>query len=316
MTTHTQRHWSAFHIFMHDANKQDPFLHEWLIVKAKALVTEKAAKSWFFLRYWDGGPHIRIRFMNLKNEAEVLMQIKEGVKAYQAEVTLSAQEYYAGHSFDGEPVEIEKLDWHNDGDVVIYPYEPEYERYGGHEAIVINEELFYASSQIASAIISATSGKFEQRLQLSLKFMICSIFSVAPNDEALKMFAMHYAKFWLGHAQGIDATTSEQASVQLRQSIAVFKQETVTSTATGAIAMWIDLLKQSVGRFRKIYLDGDLVYQADGGKAETEEQFQMTLMSMIGSQVHMLNNRLGVSTAYEFVLASRIRDALMMPEES
>lgn len=315
MTTHTERQWSAFHIFMHDANKQDPFLQEWLTVKAKALVAEKAAESWFFLRYWDGGPHLRIRFLNLKNEAEVLTQIQEGVKAYQAEASLSAQEYYAGHSFDGEPVEIDKLDWHNDGDVVIYPYEPEYARYGGHEAIVVNEELFYASSQIASAIINATTGKFEQRLQLSLKFMICSIFSVAPNDEALQMFAMHYAEFWRGHAQGVDATTSEQARSQLKQSIAVFKQETVSGTATGAIAMWIALLKQSVGRFRKIYLDGNLISPADGAKVETEDQFQMTLMSMLGSQIHMLNNRLGVSTAYEFVLASRIRDALMMSGE-
>lgn len=315
MTTQTQRQWTAFHIFMHDATKQDPFIQEWLIVKAKALVAEKAAESWFYLRYWDGGPHLRIRFLNLKNEAEVLEQIQKGVKGYHAEASLSAQEYYASHSFDGEPVEVEKLAWHNDGDVVVYPYEPEYLRYGGHEAIVVNEEVFYASSQIASAIISATAGKFEQRLQLSLKFMICSIFSILPDDEALKMFAMHYAEFWRGHAQGVDVKTSEQASALLRQSIEVFKQETLNGKATGAVAIWIALLKQSAGSFRQIYLDGNLISPVDGAKVATEDQFKMTLMSMIGSQIHMLNNRLGVSTAYEFVLASRIRDALMMSRE-
>lgn len=315
MTTQTQRQWSAFHIFMHDANKQDPFIQEWLIVKAKAIVAQKEAESWFFLRYWEGGPHLRIRFLNLKNEAQVLAQIQEGVKPYLADVALSAEEYYAGHHFDGEPVDVANLDWHNDGEVVMYPYKPEYERYGGTNAIIVNEELFYASSQIAAAVINATAGKFEQRLQLSLKFMACSIFAIAPHHDALKMFATHYAEFWRGHAQGVDASSPPEASAQLKQSLDVFMQESINGTATGAIAMWIALLKQSVERFRKVFIEGELISPADGAKVETQEQFQMSLMSMMGSQIHMLNNRLGVSTAYEFVLSSRIRDALTVSGE-
>ncbi|MCY7294749.1 thiopeptide-type bacteriocin biosynthesis protein [Alteromonas sp. a30] len=314
MTTQTQRRWSAFHIFMHDSAKQDPFLQSWLTVKAKSLVAAKEAESWFFLRYWDGGPHLRIRFLNLKDEAGLLAEIQDAVSAYKADVALNAEDYYAGHSFDGEPVDIQSLEWHHDGDVKIYPYEPEYERYGGHEAIIVNEDLFYASSQIATAIINATMGKFEQRIQLSLKFIICSIFAVVPDNEALKMFATHYADFWRGHAQGVDASIDSNAAAQLKQSIEVFKQETINGTATGAIAMWITLIKQSVERFRKVYLDGNLVSPVDGSKVTTEEQYQMTIMSMMGSQIHMLNNRLGVSTAYEFVLSSRIRDALISNE--
>lgn len=310
MTTNLQRHWSAFHIFLHDSEQQEAFIQQWLTTKAKAVMAAKQAESWFFLRYWDGGPHLRVRFLNLQNEAELLAEISAAAQNFKTSQPLSAETYYANHSFDGAPVEVADLEWHDDGEVEMYPYEPEYARYGGSEALKVNEELFYVSSEIAVAIINATQGKIEHRLQLSLKFIICSIFSANTDTQALQQFATYYAEFWRSHAAGVNYAANPNGDPQLLQSIESFKQETINDTAGGAIGTWVKLLKQSIARFHKIYEDGALNSPLDGAKVQSEEQFQMTVMSMIGSQIHMLNNRLGVTPAYEFVLSSRIRDAL------
>lgn len=315
MTTNQQRNWSAFHIFLHDSEQQESFIQEWLTPKIKAITSTKQAESWFFLRYWDGGPHLRVRFLNLQNEQALLEEMQVAAQKFKAENPLTKETYYANHSFDGAPVDVQSLEWHDDGEVKMFPYEPEYARYGGQEAIAKNEELFYVSSEIAVAIINATQGKIEHRLQLSLKFIICSIFAVNPDSQALQQFATYYAEFWRSHATGVNYSPNPGGDPQLMQSIEGFRQETVNNSAGGAIGTWIQLLKKSISQFHKIYQDGLLLSPLDGEVVSTDDQFHMAVMSMIGSQIHMLNNRLGVTPAYEFLLSSRIRDALSAQSE-
>ncbi|UAA40055.1 hypothetical protein KIH87_06810 [Paraneptunicella aestuarii] len=315
MSMNYTRNWTAFHIFLHDVEQQERFIREWLSVKVKDIKASGSADAWFFLRYWDGGPHVRVRFLNLKNAEALQQEIQSAAQQYISVTPLTAEQYYGNHSFDGEPVDFASLQWHDDGSVEMFDYEPEFARYGGELAITVNEDLFYISSEIAQAIIAATQGKIEQRLQLSMKIIACSIFAINPEPMALQQFATYYAEFWRGHAGGINPGSPD---VQLQATLETFRQETINNSSAGGssggsfgvIGTWVNFLKKSVPQWQKIYEDGGLISPVDGSKVSSTEQFHMAIMSMVGSQIHMLNNRLGVTPAYEFVLASRIRDAL------
>ncbi|EKE87555.1 thiopeptide-type bacteriocin biosynthesis protein [Idiomarina xiamenensis] len=311
-TTHAQR-WSAFHVFLHDTEQQEVFLQQQLPSLVRTLKAEQQTASWFFLRYWDGGPHIRVRFESLQQPQQVLNQLQDSARQLPAQQALSAEQYYANHSFDGQPMAIDELDWHHDGEVKQFPYEPEYARYGGESALVINERLFSISSEVALAIIAATQGQLNQRLQLSLKMIICSVFTVNPSLSSVKQFATYYAEFWRSHAAGVQVP--QQADPALRKTIARSLDEVVEQQVTGVIGTWLSYLSHAIDEWRRLYREQQLVSPLDGQRVETDEQCEMAIMSMVGSQIHMLNNRLGVTPAYEFFLAERIRIALSTADQ-
>ena len=305
-----QRNWTAFHVFLHSSDQQEEFILGWLVPLAKDLLAAKAADAWFFTRYWDGGPHVRVRFLNLKPIDGLLAQFEQAASRFKTDKPFTAEEYYSGHTFDGEPVDKDNLSWHEDGEVRQYDYEPEFERYGGNTAITINEDLFYLSSEIAVAIMQAVKGSLEQRLQLSLKFIAVSLYVVSPTPEVLYHFARNYAGFWRVHASDVDTQKMGGAEPALLALLEQCRKDVVNGTLTGAVGAWANYMKAAIKKFRDVYEQGLLVSAMDGTQVTSQGAFDRAVISMVGSQIHMLNNRLAVTPSYEFVLCSRIRDAL------
>ncbi|MDX8051641.1 thiopeptide-type bacteriocin biosynthesis protein [Lentzea sp. BCCO 10_0798] len=105
---------------------------------ADALAPAMAGQEWYFLRYWETGPHLRVRIRNAQNVDKLEVRLRELIAAQDF-----AQE-------QGEP------DWLPHGDIREVEYVPETERYGGPQALPIAEEVFCHSTEVAVAVLKAT----------------------------------------------------------------------------------------------------------------------------------------------------------------
>ncbi|MCX2951663.1 thiopeptide-type bacteriocin biosynthesis protein [Lentzea sp. NEAU-D7] len=105
---------------------------------ADALAPEMAGEEWYFLRYWETGPHLRVRIRNAQNADKLEVRLRE---------LIAAQDFEQAR---GEP------DWLPHGDVREVEYVPETERYGGPRALPIAEEVFCHSTEVAVAVLKAT----------------------------------------------------------------------------------------------------------------------------------------------------------------
>ncbi len=94
------------------------------------------ADRWFWLRYHDTahGPHLRIRFHG--DPAALSRKVLPALSAWCAD--LITQRLASG--------------------LVIEPYDPETERYGGPDAIVAAEDVFDADSRLVLAVLAASPG--------------------------------------------------------------------------------------------------------------------------------------------------------------
>lgn len=105
---------------------------------ADALAPVMEGQEWYFLRYWETGPHLRVRIKNAQNADKLEVRLRELI---------------AAQDFQQEPGEP---DWLPHGDVREVEYVPETERYGGPRALPIAEEVFCHSTDVAVAVLKAT----------------------------------------------------------------------------------------------------------------------------------------------------------------
>lgn len=105
-------------------NSQDDFITQYMWNFAEDMVNIGAAKKWFFMRYADPNPHIRLRFYGVKEN--LVTKLLPALSQW-ADPLVS----------DGV---IQKL--------VLDTYDREIERYGGIHLIHDAEEIFFADSKM------------------------------------------------------------------------------------------------------------------------------------------------------------------------
>lgn len=114
---------------------EDSFLIEHCHRFGEYLLQNKLIKQWFFVRYSDPKPHLRIRFQ--ADQAKVFEQL------------IPAFHNWSSTLLQGRFVQ----------DIVISTYEREIERYGGKELIESAEDLFCADTLSAIPLIHAITTK-------------------------------------------------------------------------------------------------------------------------------------------------------------
>ena len=108
------------------------------------LTRSSAVGSWFFLRYADPDPHLRVRFKGDPQRllSEVLPSLHRGVDPY-----LSAGR-------------VDRFE--------LATYRPEVERYGGDRSMPLAEAIFHADSEAALAIVEGFDGMNDAALRWRL----------------------------------------------------------------------------------------------------------------------------------------------------
>jgi thiopeptide-type bacteriocin biosynthesis protein len=177
--------WISFHIFYED--NLDRLLVEGVRPILRQLQDTRAIQGYFFVRYWNGGRHIRLRLApsGLHKGLTTIVQYKlesflaqcpggNGMSDVYSQQVTRMQELQAYVSrewrmFQHELETIELLQPPNS--VQWRPYRFDSKRYGGQALQPVTEAHFCRSSQIAMAIVSHSIGRIQARLSLALRLM-------------------------------------------------------------------------------------------------------------------------------------------------
>ncbi|MEU4766622.1 thiopeptide-type bacteriocin biosynthesis protein [Actinosynnema sp. NPDC023794] len=180
--------------------------------------------DWFYVRYWEAGPHLRVRVR------DATVDLAGRLRSLVAE---------ADH-----PVRVSSPGWLPHGDVRETPYEPEVERYGGPEALPVAEDVFCRSTEVAVAVLRSSGVRFTAAVEL-----------VMATTIALRMDRLEAAAWLRSLATGWRQALEPVAPPGLRSHVAArtlhearaahlaARWDRLESGATGVVAYWMDQVR-------------------------------------------------------------------------
>ncbi|GCB51570.1 tsrD family lantibiotic biosynthesis dihydropyridine synthase [Streptomyces sp. NL15-2K] len=151
----------------------------------RAVRSDKLADRAFVLRYWDGGPHVRLRLRAPSDaalaalESRVAAELRRWCREHPSERSMGTEEYALLRDRIGDPASAAELA--PDGSVVRAVYSPEHQRYGRGAALAACEEHFDDSTRIALDVLAANPPAASRD---SLVVLILARFLAARDSRA------------------------------------------------------------------------------------------------------------------------------------
>lgn len=152
-TAMTAARWESFHLFR--AEPWERFLCEAVAPCVTAVLDGGLADSAFFVRYWERGPHIRLRLRTSRSE-NLAQYVAEYFERFFAEAPSKRR------------LRSETADWYPNDSVQRISYEPEVARYGGPSIIGIAEEQFAASSRAVLAGMETPGWTYDRAMGVAV----------------------------------------------------------------------------------------------------------------------------------------------------
>lgn len=267
--------WSSWHLHLASAARsvQDRVIQEVI----RPVTAGLDGHPWFFMRYWQGGTHLRFRVGDLsagafgRVEAELTERLAVAGRLADGETRLDEATYLAGAGTfaateRGTDRTVRGL---LPAGVHRAVYEPEYERYGGVALMPRTERLFQLSSALVLALLPAAATS-RVRTQLAVRGTLSAAAALGDRAEQAAFYERSMTA-WRGWAAASGCTPAE-----------LDRLCTVDATATrpdpsahGPFTAWHAALAELAG-----------VLTATGDTPAGQILF---------SHVHMLHNRLGRS---------------------
>lgn len=303
--------WFALHIFLSDAAAADRFLLDWVTPQVRRLMGSGGASGWFFLRYWEGGPHLRLRLRGLSSAGreQLLADARAAVPGYLSAQPPTREAYYRNHFFDGQPLDLTQLPWFDEGSVVVMPYEPEWRRYGGAAGLPVNERLFDLGSTLALSLVRASPGDVSRRLQLAASLMPLFALAWQPDLTGVARFLDDYVAYWTMSSAEVKAFNTPAAHApaptteQCQRLAQQLQGARDGATSRSPAALLMAGLDAAVAQWAIQRHQGLLISPITNGPVADDTQHRLALQAMLASQLHMLNNRLGLAPMQEVALA-------------
>lgn len=302
--------WRALHVYYH-AGQED------LLVDCLGPVVESCRSQglagWFFLRYWEGGPHLRFR-LRAPDEAmdDILESARHRLEQYLEENPsrsnrppgrLAASQRELARLEGREELEDELV---SDNTVLDQPYEPELGKYGGEMGVAVAERIFEASSDITIRWLSSTpETKAGPRLGPAFGMLLAGLVGTGMNEGEMAGFLAHYCRFWSRYVDEASAARwpaklEVQEQTLARHAAAVLSRRWEDGSPTGeALNRWAAAIQSGMSSLEK---DADEILPAVkmlGGDASPRRRQRFVLSNYL----HTHNNRLGVLPAHEAYLA-------------
>ncbi|MEV8229696.1 thiopeptide-type bacteriocin biosynthesis protein [Streptomyces sp. NPDC079167] len=293
--------WSPLHLYL-PMSLQPGFLRDVI----RPVVHEAGVRDRFwYLRYWQGGPHIRFRLHDVPEQ--VVESVRGRLTAAMPALDAEQRAEYAQQSshqpglaaLEGaEPEEVRAA-----GTVESAVYSPESAKYGGVTGLRIAEELFRSTSDAALDILAGLSDR-----QLAS----------SPTGHALRVMAMSLKGSGLDMAQSQDFLGRYEDDWRswvppgYDENWPKIYDRTRSKVAELCRAVWID---GSTDVFHDIYAQAlrstrkAQTRSTDGDVAELVLE-GTPYAHCLANYIHTTNNRLGILPVAEAFLAYVIRRAL------
>ncbi len=284
----------------------------------KKLVDQELITQYFFIRYWEQGPHLRLRLKKspTATEAEVSKIVLENLNNFILK--------YPSKLFLSPEMEEHKLkeSWRNNNQVLSISYQPETARYGGQAGLPLAELQFFASSRVVlNELIETPNWSYDIALGAAIKLHLGFAFSTGMTQENVVKFFEKNCRDWLPRA--ID---NSENKLQQKQILAQF--EKAYSTQKPAIfpyiqGIWEELKNNPTGSGssswenwlsinQAVYTNLKLLSQGDllEFNLDHHNEPDAVIWNMLSDFLHMTNNRLGVLNRDEGFLAFMLAKAL------
>ena len=213
----TSASWVGIHLFTNEGvygQRFDEFLINQIAPAVIAAVDRRLCDRWFFIRYGDGGPHLRLRLRARDQQSARVLGVafSDVSQAIQNEdeVTLATSRHLEDHYGLSRRVPP--------GSMKLEPYVPEIDRFGGVEALRICEAEFCSSSKAVVDVLSELAGEpSSSKLAIGLYMMLSTLETfLGPTIDRLR-FARNLMRAYLDAEIGFVADTLWRDDAALHQ---------------------------------------------------------------------------------------------------
>src|SRR5579883_2197516 len=224
----TTKKWINIHIFY--ASNANPMLVETIEPLVNDLRERGLIRRYFFIKYFQEGPHVRLRLLLQEGvaEEEVKRIAEEAINSYlKRRPALYSADNEKAQAFykDMYITEYGQEKWdevygaegvmplRQNNSLHYIDYEPEYSRYGGPEGIEVAEWHFEKSSEIVLRLIRTTNLHVRSiLLGLSIQLALPLCLAFLEDEQKVRDFLFSYGKYWLDsyhkEQQGPDITAT------------------------------------------------------------------------------------------------------------
>ncbi|WP_052889350.1 thiopeptide-type bacteriocin biosynthesis protein [Thermogemmatispora carboxidivorans] len=323
-----QPRWISAHLFYHGD------LSALLVDCVQPLLTRLEQRgliaSYFFVRYWQGGPHLRLRLLpQTANASESIMdEVRRAAAGY-------FQQHPAPDSLDpGHYQEIssylslmeygraESGPLYPNNSVHFLPYMPEYEHYGGQQAMPSIEEHFWKSSAIALALLCQGADR-KQRTAHSTAAMLLTAALADPTRTATARVIEHFYFSWERMPVSLRSqllARFDQQYEQQRQRLERLSEQLLQLSAqeepdldgfSTALGRWLHSIRQLYRKLQELDQAGLLLPQPLSARPARPSSITIgTPLSIVLRCAHMHNNRLGLLILEEAYVLHLLKRAL------
>ncbi|KUJ49670.1 hypothetical protein ACZ90_67170 [Streptomyces albus subsp. albus] len=243
------------------------------------LCREEPAGTWFFLRYLDGsGLHLRLR---LNASERALAAVEAFLGGLLADLFARRLDTPVLGLRDGSP-ELGRRG------VTQHVYEPEFDKWGGPEGVALAEAVFRESSEL---VLSAFAQREPGWSRLACATAVTARSIQLLGEPSRAGFLHHYAWYWYGRVPLRDSTTAATARAAARRS-----GGRLLAAATAVDTSFADPYLRALSR----------ALSAHGNLAE-----RRLPAHLLFHHIHLTNNRLGVTSREEAVIAEALRFGLI-----
>jgi thiopeptide-type bacteriocin biosynthesis protein len=260
------------------------------------LKKDKLIEKSFFIRYWENGPHIRLRVLPIKNKIKIEKLIKSFIEDY--------------FKFIGNETEY-SIKFNN--------YIQEFSRYGGDEAMKIAENQFQNSSEMVLTCINNDYNNWDYSMAISIAIQSHIIFvkKMLSSIDDSKMFFNLIYKNWIQYSiklnQKKEITTEEIIKVNSLFKNSYEKQKGNINFITKKLwfeeeleKSWLidwsskcEKISRQIKETNNPFSLKGVIFE-NNLKLSNEKQ---ALFVIYDSYVHMTNNRLGIHLRDESFIA-------------
>ncbi|QAS52233.1 thiopeptide-type bacteriocin biosynthesis protein [Halobacillus litoralis] len=273
--------WVSRHIFIHDYQLIDEFLAHHLL----PFMDNEWPGEYFFIRYWDGGPHIRLRYKWEESRKGIDEELFEMLSEFCAEYE---DWHFAPIDHDERVSKTE-----GGGAGIFYPnfsiqdidYHPELVRYGGNTAMGASEDIFVASTQLASTVIQKISRNKRYAISFDLMYECGKLARKLGIIDSVEDFFKDYNLVWKHFSDQPEYPGLTD----------YLKQRTEKREMNGVVEAYKPYLSFLGEKMRMI------IYHQ-------ESYDKQNVYYILISHIHMFNNRLGVSPEREYYFSKVLHE--------
>ncbi|NJK43574.1 MAG: hypothetical protein HC933_04260 [Pleurocapsa sp. SU_196_0] len=298
------RTWISLYIYYHE--DPTPLLVHCLKPLVAVLKARAEINSSFFVRYWEGGPHVRFRVLPRQpaNASELRAYIQERVRAYlcahPSRFVIDAKRYGAATAYFSrfERGQVQHFALQPNNSLLEVAYQPEYEAYGGEKSMPAVEELFSDSSDVALAFLEQDVTS-ERRVGRALLMMLGGLRRFTADPHELRDWFALYNRNWMPALQPDPEVFARvfQTRFERQRDRLIQLVDGVLSPSASADQL-LSLWQASLDRLHDHFQS----------QSQTIARDDLALICL--NCLHMHNNRLGISLHEEAYLTYLIKHAL------